>query len=586
VLANSIIAGNTEPAGLTPDLAPPTGGAILSAGYNLIGSVGTTDFSGNATGDRYGDPNGTTIPNAGAIESATTISVLLGPLANNGGPTPTHALLAGSPALDHGDPATTVSVDQRGQPRPIGGGYDIGAFEAVVFTVWDDDDFSTGGLVPPGSADGWSPFGQDNAQGWPGYDPATGSYFGAVTTATANYRITGAISNPGIWMPYSVIGTGNHVRAKYFIFTSGQANPSQGNSVPCMRLRVSNRFAVNSMLEVFNHLNSDPQIQPWSQELRPSADPTSPSLYRVDMDPVDVPYLAANPATEGILRAFEAFSTDPQDNGAIMMTESVIGTYPANALGASAPVKVFQTSASGAGDLSTSAPDSQLVRYSALAQPSGVFPVVDFAKFPAYSEGTGGVTFDSVGFNNTDGGFRIGIIVREFGAGADLAQRVRVEPDRQYTVRFHATGTQQSNRQPQFRMRARSVRFMWVQKLELGGAWATNGAQNHAIASQSLPGVGCQNPDKIATENGGWYTLMLHTPMSADIRADQTGPLAARMPLITSQPGPGVNAASYRDLKVGADLLDTLSFGPNAPTEVANITIDRIEIRSHELVAD
>ena len=116
-------------------------------------------------------------------------------------------------------------------------------------------------------------------------------------------------------MPYSVIGTGNYVRAKYYIFTSGQANPSQGNSVPCMRLRVSNRFAVNSMLEVFNHLNSDPQIQPWSQELRPSADPTSPSLYRVDMDPVDVPYLAANPATEGILRAFEAFSTDPQDNG-------------------------------------------------------------------------------------------------------------------------------------------------------------------------------------------------------------------------------------------------------------------------------
>jgi hypothetical protein len=37
---------------------------------------------------------------------------------------------------------------------------------------------------------------------------------------------------------------------------------------------------------------------------------------------------------------------------------------------------------------------------------------------------------------------------------------------------------------------------------------------------------------------------------------------------------------------VGADLLDTLSFGPNAPTEEANITIDRIEIRSHELVAD
>ena len=74
--------------------------------------------------------------------------------------------------------------------------------------------------------------------------------------------------------------------------------------------------------------------------------------------------------------------------------------------------------------------------------------------------------------------------------------------------------------------------------------------------------------------------------MSPDIRADMTGPLRARMPLITSQPGPGVNAASYRDLKVGADLLDTLSFGPNAPTEEGNFTIDRIEIRGHELLVD
>ena len=189
------------------------------------------------------------------------------------------------------------------------------------------------------------------------------------------------------------------MRAKYYIFTSGQTNPSQGNSVPCMRLRLSNRFAVNSMLEVFNHLNSDPQIEPWAQELRPSTDPTSPSLYRVDMDPIDVPYLAANPATEGMLRAFEAFSTDPQDNGAIMMTESVLGTYPADALPAVAGA------GQGVPDLGQRRgrperrrrPTRSWCKYSVLAQAPGVFPVVDFAKFPAYSEGTGGVTFDSVG---------------------------------------------------------------------------------------------------------------------------------------------------------------------------------------------
>jgi hypothetical protein len=62
----------------------------------------------------------------------------LGPLASNGGPTPTHALAAGSPAIDAGD-AFGVTTDQRGRPRPTdfpgvaaaGDGSDIGAFEAA-----------------------------------------------------------------------------------------------------------------------------------------------------------------------------------------------------------------------------------------------------------------------------------------------------------------------------------------------------------------------------------------------------------------------------------------------------------------------
>ena len=60
----------------------------------------------------------------------------LGPLTNNGGPTPTHALLSGSPAIDvvplvdcstiAGAP---VSTDQRGFGRPVGTNCDIGAYE-------------------------------------------------------------------------------------------------------------------------------------------------------------------------------------------------------------------------------------------------------------------------------------------------------------------------------------------------------------------------------------------------------------------------------------------------------------------------
>ncbi len=54
---------------------------------------------------------------------------LLGPLADNGGFTQTHALLPGSPAIDQADPTACPETDQRGVTRPQRLGCDIGAFE-------------------------------------------------------------------------------------------------------------------------------------------------------------------------------------------------------------------------------------------------------------------------------------------------------------------------------------------------------------------------------------------------------------------------------------------------------------------------
>jgi len=53
----------------------------------------------------------------------------LGPLADNGGPTLTHALLAGSPAIDAADGAVCPATDQRGVARPQGAACDVGAYE-------------------------------------------------------------------------------------------------------------------------------------------------------------------------------------------------------------------------------------------------------------------------------------------------------------------------------------------------------------------------------------------------------------------------------------------------------------------------
>jgi CSLREA domain-containing protein len=55
---------------------------------------------------------------------------MLGPLANNGGPTDTHALLPGSPAIDAGRPGCPPpDTDQRGVVRPQGAACDIGSVE-------------------------------------------------------------------------------------------------------------------------------------------------------------------------------------------------------------------------------------------------------------------------------------------------------------------------------------------------------------------------------------------------------------------------------------------------------------------------
>jgi hypothetical protein len=57
---------------------------------------------------------------------------LIGPLADNGGPTFTHALLSGSPATDTADDAFCTGTDQRGITRPQGMHCDVGSFELSI----------------------------------------------------------------------------------------------------------------------------------------------------------------------------------------------------------------------------------------------------------------------------------------------------------------------------------------------------------------------------------------------------------------------------------------------------------------------
>ena len=104
-MRNTILAGNDSSTGI--DLS----GTVANSGYNLIGnSQGGSGFSETDLLDL--DPR-------------------LAPLQDNGGPTLTHALLPGSPAIDAGENTGAPPYDQRGPgfPRIVNGIIDIGAYE-------------------------------------------------------------------------------------------------------------------------------------------------------------------------------------------------------------------------------------------------------------------------------------------------------------------------------------------------------------------------------------------------------------------------------------------------------------------------
>jgi CSLREA domain-containing protein len=104
-----------------------------NTGGDAVGDDGAdADLSNSLIGDAKADLTGITVTEG--PNNVFSTDPMLGPLANNGGPTQTHALLAGSPALNSGDPAFTPppTTDQRGEPRVADVVIDKGAYEAQV----------------------------------------------------------------------------------------------------------------------------------------------------------------------------------------------------------------------------------------------------------------------------------------------------------------------------------------------------------------------------------------------------------------------------------------------------------------------
>jgi hypothetical protein len=159
LISNSTISGNSAPAG--------SGGGIHAVGVGLVdisdstiamnstnlvttlpmpvtpvsirtvrsivaSSTSGLNCSGNIVSGGYNLDSGSSCGFAQATDLSSA-NPLLAPLALNApGTTPTHALQAGSPAIDHGGTSATgcPATDQRGIPRPQRAACDIGAYEA------------------------------------------------------------------------------------------------------------------------------------------------------------------------------------------------------------------------------------------------------------------------------------------------------------------------------------------------------------------------------------------------------------------------------------------------------------------------
>ena len=181
-ILNTIVADNTVNGGTDPECY----GNVASGDYNLLENVTAGCIVGGLTGNNLGGDPG------------------LGLLADNGGPTLTKEIGSSSAAVDHipagtNGCAASLTVDQRGIPRPLNFRCDIGAFELVQ-------------TVAPGANGGNGPGGVGTADGgssleaWYRADKGAEVSIGAPAQDTDNVQFWRDQSGNGVDVSQLTIG--------------------------------------------------------------------------------------------------------------------------------------------------------------------------------------------------------------------------------------------------------------------------------------------------------------------------------------------------------------------------------------------
>jgi hypothetical protein len=117
-IEDTIIAGNTTGSSGSPSDLSEAKAGMVTGSYDLIGPGGSAGLANNSNGN---------------IVLTSLAGLELGPLASNGGPTQTMAVLPGSLAINNGTAITGLTTDERGEPLDAPTP-DIGAYQSQGYS--------------------------------------------------------------------------------------------------------------------------------------------------------------------------------------------------------------------------------------------------------------------------------------------------------------------------------------------------------------------------------------------------------------------------------------------------------------------
>jgi hypothetical protein len=513
----------------------------------------------------------------------------------------------------------------------VSDGTNVAFNDAFINTVNDAADSTSPVVYEPGyvpvitdetlAGDGWV----NSGLAWDAVstNKANGELSITVQPTTAKSRIYGW-TNPGL-MDYDDVGADKFVRGKFYVFTDVNIlNPV--NQVPNFRLRITHENAVNAAVhyELAQTGLSGTDTEPgYGQQNNPDAElkagywlrpadttysPT-PSLYRLDFDPVDVP--AAAGSKIGAL--MESYTISDTANGSLFLTEVQLGTY--NALDNSGELiyeyRRDQDLSEGAGGAKSIGGGGFNHEASLVAgELQDIYlPGVDPGNYYSFTDqGAAGVFADTGAVE--DDVFGVGLL--NF-LSVNNVDKVRVEKGKLYHARFYATApvatdsdNADTDRQGAIRFRfqtaANTVSYLLDMTSLAAGTLVTPATPNgDDIAAQALPGIGSQNPDTDASldtagEDGGWYSVVASSPLDDfGIRNDVNELFETTNNVhffFNAEPGPGAAGDSARDVTLGVDLIKAprsvaTSFGPVAfDASRAVVRISAVEVYEYPSIDD